>query len=341
MKILVTGASGRIGRPLVAALVEQGHDVRCLVMQQDPHAEKLSALGDRVQVVRGHLEYYPEVEPAVAGAEAIYHLGAAMGSFTDYQFFEANVRGTFHVLQAVRRVAPNIRRFVFPSSDAVYEKYVRGGYRTPIDPDVTPRDGKGLYAMTKIMGEEMCWSYLRSYDIPCVVFRFPIARAAEELPDFYEFWLDGLLRYKRGQRRADPQAAEAVAILEQLQQQTGGERRLVVAKEEYGHPYQRVYVDVRDVVQALLLALEKDAAVGHAFPVVGKDQPTPSDKIVPYLARQLGLPYVEVNLPGIPTFYAHNATKTTALLGYQPKYDVFAMIDDAMAARRQGRRTDG
>ena len=28
------------------------------------------------------------------------HLGAVMGSFTDYQFFEANVRGTFHVLQA-------------------------------------------------------------------------------------------------------------------------------------------------------------------------------------------------------------------------------------------------
>ncbi|MGH2356172.1 MAG: NAD-dependent epimerase/dehydratase family protein, partial [Chloroflexota bacterium] len=289
--------------------------------------------GQGVQVVRGHLEYYPEVEPAVAGVEAIYHLGAAMGSFTDYQFFESNVRGTFHVLQAARRVAPSLRRFVFPSSDAIYEKYVAGGYRTPINPDITPRDGKGLYALSKIMGEEMCWSYLRSYDIPAVVFRFPIARAAEELPSFYELWLDGLLNYKRGQRRVDPEAARAVEILEALHAQAGGERRLVVARDEFGHPYQRVYVDVRDVVQALLLALEKDAAVGHAFPVVGKDQPTPSDRIVPYLSKQLAVPYVAASLPGIPTHYAHDARKTAVLLGYEPQYDVFAMIDEAVAGR--------
>jgi len=61
MKILVTGAGGRIGRRLVAALLERGHEVRCLVMQQDPQGQQLAALGAGVQVVRGHLDYYPEV----------------------------------------------------------------------------------------------------------------------------------------------------------------------------------------------------------------------------------------------------------------------------------------
>jgi UDP-glucose 4-epimerase len=333
MKILVTGASGRIGRMLVAGLLEQGHEVRCLVMQQDPHATKLTALGPGVELMRGHLEYYPEVEPAVAGVEAIYHLGAAMGSFTDFQFYHANVAGTFHVLQAVRRAARGLRRFVFPSSDAVFEKYVPGGYRTPIDPDRTPRDGKGMYAMTKILGEEMCWSFMRSYGFPCVVFRFPIARAAEELPEFYELWLDGLLRYKRGQRRADPEAEKAVAMLEELQQAANGERRLIVARDEFGHPYQRVYVDVRDVVQALLLALDKEGAIGHAFPVVGRDQPVTSEQIVPYLSDKLGVPYVEASLPGIPTHYTHDAEKTHVLLGYEPRYTVFDMIDEAVAGR--------
>jgi UDP-glucose 4-epimerase len=338
MNVLVTGAGGRIGRTLVAALAERGDRVRCLVMRQDPAARQLAALGPAVQVFYGNLEYYPEVEPAVAGAEAVVHLGAAMGSFTDYQFFEANVRGTFHVLQAIRRVAPGIRRFVFPSSDAVYEKYVPGGLQSPINPDTTPRDGKGIYALSKILGEEMCWSYLRTYDVPATVLRFPIARVADELPDFYELWLDGLLGYKRGQRGRDSEADRAVEILEGLQRQVGDVRHLVVARDEFGQPYQRVYVDVRDVVQALLLALEKDAAVGQAFPVAGKDQPVTADRIVPYLAGKLGAPYFDVNLPGIPTLYAHDGRKTAALLGYTPRYDVFAMIDEAVARRASSER---
>ena len=37
-----------------------------------------------------------------------------------------------------------------------------------------------------------------------------------------------------------------------------------------------------------------------------------------------------MNLPGIPTCYAHDTRKTEVLLGYRPRYDVFAMIDEAV-----------
>lgn len=82
----------------------------------------------------------------------------------------------------------------------------------------------------------------------------------------------------------------------------------------------------------LLLALETDAAVGQAFAIGGKDQPTTSEAIVPYLSQKLGVPYVEASLPGIPTHYQHELTKTFALLGYRPEYDVFRMIDEAIPA---------
>jgi nucleoside-diphosphate-sugar epimerase len=274
------------------------------------------------------------VEPAVAGVDAVFHLGAAMGSFTDFQFYTSNVTGTFHVLQAVRRVAPNIKRFVFPSSDAVYEKYIPGDLPAPIQPEATVRDGKGLYAMTKIVGEEMCWSYLRTYGIPGTVYRFPIARAAVELPEFYEFWVDGLLRQKRGQRRTDPDSPAAVEILERLHKEAGGERRLLVARDENGRPYQRVYADARDVVQALMLSLDNPAATGRSFAVAGKNQPANSEQIVPYLSKKLGVPYVEARLPGIPTFYDADTSATEGVLGYKPQYDVFHMIDEAIAGRK-------
>ena len=333
MIVLVTGAGGRLGRVLVAALVEAGHEVNALDAQASPGLGALAQLGPGVRLFRGHLEHYAEVEPAVAGVDAVYHLGAAMGAFTDWQFYSSNVTGTFNVLQAVRRVAPGIRRFAFPSSDAVYEKYIPGGLPAPIDPEATPRDGKGLYAMTKILGEEMCWSYLRTYGLPCTVFRFPIARAAGELPEFYEFWLDGLLRHKRGQRRADPEAAAAVEVMERLQEEAKGEKRLIVARDANGRPYQRVYADARDVAQALLLCLDSDAATGRSFPVAGKDQPANSEQIVPYLSEKLGVPYVEARLPGITTFYDVDTTNTREVLGYAPRYDVFHMIDEALAAR--------
>jgi len=335
MKILVTGAGGRLGSVLVPALVEAGHDINALDAQASPGLGALAQVGHKVRLFRGHLEHYAEVEPAVAGVDAVIHLGAAMGSFTDWQFYSSNVTGTFNVLQAVRRVAPNITRFAFPSSDAVYEKYIPGGLPAPIDPERTPRDGKGLYAMTKILGEELCWSYMRTYGLPCTVFRFPIARAASELPDFYEFWLDGLLRHKRGQRRADPNSGAAVEVLERLQKEAGGEKRLIVARDANGRPYQRVYADARDVAQALILSLENDAATGRSFPVAGKDQPANSEQIVPYLSKKLGVPYVDANLPGIPTFYDVDTTNTREVLGYTPRYDVFHMIDEAIGSARE------
>ena len=187
------------------------------------------------------------------------------------------MRGTFHVLQATPG-GPRVARFVFPSSDAVYEKYVAGAAE-PDRPGQQPPDGKGLYALTKILGEEMCWSYLRSYDIGTVL-RFPIARVASELPDFYELWLDGLLSYKRGQQRRDPGGAGG-GDPGALQRQAGDVRHLVVARDEYGQPYQRVYVDVRDVVQAIMLALEQEAAVGQAFPSGARTSRSPRTASLP------------------------------------------------------------
>ena len=107
--------------------------------------------------------------------DAIYHLGAAFqggGPFSNDQYFEINVRGTFNMLEAARLRAPNLQHFFFASTDALYSKYVPGGVPDPIHEDRFPIEPGGMYALTKSQGEALCRGYIRNYDLPIAIFRF-------------------------------------------------------------------------------------------------------------------------------------------------------------------------
>src|SRR5690606_14151898 len=71
MKVLVTGATGFIGRHLVRYLTAQGHGVRALVRRPDP-----SLLADGAELAVGDLTRADAVSAAVQGMEAILHLAA-------------------------------------------------------------------------------------------------------------------------------------------------------------------------------------------------------------------------------------------------------------------------
>src|SRR5688572_15536600 len=101
MHILITGISGRIGANLAKTLLESGHRVRGLVWARDLRLEKFASMD--VELVEGSLTNPDEVAKAVDGVDAIYHLGAAFqggGPFTNSEYFEINVRGTFNLLEA-------------------------------------------------------------------------------------------------------------------------------------------------------------------------------------------------------------------------------------------------
>jgi putative NADH-flavin reductase len=67
MKVLILGASGRTGRQVLAAAMEAGHEVRCLVR----NASKLRNLSDSIEIVEGSIQDEENLKQALEGREAV------------------------------------------------------------------------------------------------------------------------------------------------------------------------------------------------------------------------------------------------------------------------------
>jgi CDP-glucose 4,6-dehydratase len=172
-RVLVTGASGVIGSWLVKRLLEEGTQVVALVLDLDPQSELMRS-GDieRVAVVNGRLEDFRDVERAVNlhEVDTVFHLGAQTIVGVAHRFplatWEANVRGTYHVLEACRLHRDLVSRIVVASSDKAYGEAVDLPYRE--DSALLARHP---YEVSKACADLIAQSYHHTYGLPVVVAR--------------------------------------------------------------------------------------------------------------------------------------------------------------------------
>jgi nucleoside-diphosphate-sugar epimerase len=115
MKVLVTGATGRVGSRLVPRLLRQGHEVRILVRSRE-RAEPLTALG--AEPVVGDLLEPDSLKPAVRGAEAVVHLAAFFRGASAEEAHAVNLTGTVSLANAA--LEAGVPRFVYTSTNLVY-----------------------------------------------------------------------------------------------------------------------------------------------------------------------------------------------------------------------------
>lgn len=317
MNVLITGVTGRIGANVAAALAEQGHRVRGLVWPRDPRVEKLQQLDLDLQT--GTITEPEDVRTAMEGVEVVYHLGAAFqggGPFTDEDYFDINVRGTFNMLEAVKDEG-GVGRFVFASTDAVLHSSVWGGSQEQIQVDESPRGPSDWYSLSKSMCEELCNGYVRmGGTVPVTILRFPYTFGAGEVVDFATFYLS--------------KSWESYGLADLWK----GEERLVLLKDMQGRPFKKHVADVRDIVGGCVSALDREQAAGETIQLAGPGAFT-WDIAVPHLSERIDIPYVEATATkGPPSFYEHDMTKARDLLGWEPRYDIVTMIDDALAFKR-------
>jgi nucleoside-diphosphate-sugar epimerase len=146
-KLLITGATGKVGSRFVARLLAKRYDVRILVRD----AAKASALaGLGAEVVTGDLNHADSLPPAVKDIDAVIHIAAFFRSFTDNEgIIKTNHAGTVALAHA--SIAAGVKRFIFTSTGNVYGS----GYRHPAKEDdpVNINDPRA-YSSSKIAAEQ-------------------------------------------------------------------------------------------------------------------------------------------------------------------------------------------
>lgn len=161
--ILVTGATGFVGRNLCPYLAAKGYRVRALVRRTSDHGF-LDALG--AERAWGDLRDPASVAAAMEGCRAVVHAGAVFRFWGQREkFWAVNVEGTRHVLEAAHRAG--VDRFVHISTIAVVGKPPAEGLIT----EETPCQPQDAYQESKLEAERRVLAFGREYGLPGVVLR--------------------------------------------------------------------------------------------------------------------------------------------------------------------------
>jgi UDP-glucose 4-epimerase len=339
MKVLVTGAGGRIGTHLSRSLLTGGHEVRAFGLAGDP---RLAALAERgAEVILGDLEVQESLRDAVRGVDAVCHLAAALTTHdvADGRYVDVNLRGTFNLLEVVRELAPDLQRFVYTSSDAVYwgGGDAHASY-LPVDEAHALRPGS-VYGATKMGAEELCRSFWRTYGIPFTVMRPTATADPGELirPDsvFGRRWfLQAAIAWYAGR---SPLRSPDRSLLDALRSADDGTDKLYALVDVDGTSSLSMLGDARDAAAGMNAMLEPPEAVGEAFNI-GPGAPHADRELVHHLGERLGQDVVEIRHPSVRPSWHISSAKARGVLGFRPSRTVFEMVDEAVdhAVARRG-----
>lgn len=306
-RILVTGATGKVGRAfirrLLSAPTKDSLVVRALchnrVLEQREHLE----------IVRGSIADAATVQAAVDDVTHVLHLATCKETPT--QVMDVAVKGLFWLLEACR-TSRTFKQFILIGGDAGVGHFY---YPHPIPVTEQQKHSAypGCYALSKVLEETMLAQYYIQYDLNGCCLRAPWIMEKDDLKYHLSFGEDAF----GGPRWCDivgPKRAD-----EYVQTQT-----IPIMLDPSGRPVKRNFVHVDDLVSAILVTLDHPSTRQQTFNIC-MDEPVDYGEMGRYLAVSRGLPTVSVGTPYYST-WLDNA-KVKFLLGWRPEYDMKRLVD--------------
>ena len=280
-KILVTGGAGFIGSHLVDKLIEEkNHNVTVFdILEEQVHGitnNPPDYLNKKANFIQGSVTDYKKFEELIKENEVIYHLAAMVGvgqsMYQIKKYVQHNVLGTANLLDIIANSEHNVKRIVISSSNTIYgegkskcnncgiifpklraieqlNKKIwdvccpKCGLKTEplLTDESTPLDSGSIYALSKQAQEQMGLLIGETYGINITILRF-------------------FLVYGPRQALSNPYTGVCAIFSSRL----FNNKPPIVFEDGL---QSRDFVNIKDVCQALILAIEKDSAKGEIFNV--------------------------------------------------------------------------
>jgi len=314
-QILVTGATGKVGRHFIERVLQSGElpdaSIRALCHNRllPPEA--------RLELVQGSISDRGVVRQALDGITHVLHCATCKETPDD--IIDVSVKGLFWLLEECR-ASPTFQQFILLGGDCAVGHFFYP-HPVPITEQQKHSAYPGCYALSKVLEEVMLEQYFIQYGLNGCCLRAPWIMEKDDFKYTLSFGEDvfGGPRWRDlvGPERADAYRKSGVVPL---------------MLDADGQPIKRNFVHVNDLADAILKALDDPKARQQTFNIC-MDEPVDYQQVADYLRQTRGLPSVEIKTPYHST-WLDNA-KAKFLLGWWPRFDFKLLIEEAWTYQRE------
>lgn len=307
MRVLVTGATGKVGQALIARLGREDPDLQVRALCHNRLLPETSTLS----VVKGSIADRDTCRAALADVTHVVHLATCKETPDDVM--DVTVKGLFWLLEEFR-TSGTAERFILIGGDAAVGHFFHR-HPVPITEDAPHMAYPGCYALSKVLEEVMIRQYGVQYGIDWCCLRAPWIIEKDDFRFSLSFG-DDLFGGPDWKSMVTPDEAER-------SRQTGAVPLLL---EEDGTPVRRNFVHVDDLVEAIVIALTAEVARQQLYNIC-MDEPVDYGAVADYLGQTRGLPSMPIRGPYVSNWMDN--TRAKADLGWRPSYDLKRIIDSA------------